>query len=112
MSHSVATHRLEQTLPFIEQHHLSAYRNQDWCKNIAYTRGAFSSISVSQGMEQDCNYNLASPAQPFDNYAEADFAHTRDTLASTTLLIRKLHAEFDMQGRVYFVEFKIERLAC
>lgn len=103
---------LEQIIPFIEQYHLSSYRNQDWCQNIAYSRGAFSSLSGAQDTIHTCNYMLTGAVIPFDDQAKTDFARTHDILARTGVLIHILHAEFDRQGHVHSVEFRLNRPGC
>jgi hypothetical protein len=61
--------RLDEVRPDLDALGLEVFRNLDWCTNIVYARGAFS----SKPQDPTCNLFDAGP-QPFDAQAEAAFA--------------------------------------
>lgn len=69
--------RLSQTFGALEQLQVQAYRNQDWCKNIFYRRGKFTSNSRAT-----CNLFSGKP-QPFDAQAQQDFETIEQAIATT-----------------------------
>ena len=64
-----ATKPIEAVFPVIERLHVRAFRNQDWCRNIAYARGAFSETDF----HSTCDL-FDGPYEDFDDVAAADFA--------------------------------------
>ena len=100
-------HNLAHTLSLIEQSDMQAFRNQGWCKNIAYSRGRFSSNTQSA----TCNLFAGTP-QPFDAQARADFDAIAHRLAATGVRVTWLISTFDASGRLQSVEFEIDCILC
>jgi hypothetical protein len=61
--------RLDEVRADLDAIGLEVFRNLDWCTNIVYARGAFS----SKPQDPTCNLFDSDP-QPFDAQAEAAFA--------------------------------------
>jgi hypothetical protein len=93
---------LTPVLLALEDLHAEAYRNQDWCRNISYSGGAFSNNSESS----TCNLFDEPPAD-FTAAANTDFARIEDALNRSGVWVyavrqiayengRMTHAEFDL----------------
>lgn len=78
----VAVSQLEQTLHFLQQQGLTSYRNQSWCKHLAYARGKFSETPQAS----TCNL-FEGEAQAFSPEAEASFASIRQRLRASGLRV-------------------------
>jgi hypothetical protein len=61
--------RIEAVFPVLERLHVTAFRNQDWCQNLAYAGGAFSKTDS----HSTCDLFFEAP-RDFDDRASADFA--------------------------------------
>ncbi len=83
---SVVVGQLEKLLPGLEQTQTNAYRNQSWCKNIAYSYGNFSDTEFPS----TCNL-FEGEANPFDETAKAAFNDLRRTLLLTGVNINFLN---------------------
>lgn len=87
---SVVIVQLEKLLPRLGQEQTTAYRNQSWCKNIAYSYGKFSDTDSPS----TCNL-FEGEAEPFDKTAKATFNDLRQTLLLTGVNINFLNVYFE-----------------
>jgi hypothetical protein len=101
-----AVQQFERVLPRLEAEQLEAYRNQSWCKNIAYTRGNFSETSHPT----TCNLFEGTP-EPFDDRATRDFQtlHRLFLLTGVRILFVKVYYENDA---VRLAEFNLACFLC
>ena len=97
---------LERLFPAIERSQVRAYRNQSWCKNILYARGAFSDTASPS----TCNL-FDEPAHPFDQQAALDFATIRDEIAGTRLQVDYFNVSLDGHGHVAQADFVLRGCA-
>ena len=70
---------------------VTAYRNQDWCKNLQYERGTFSETDFPT----TCNIFTAIPV-PFDDQAKSDFEWVRSILSANG--VAPTYFELDYAG--------------
>jgi hypothetical protein len=85
---------LAGTFPMIAELQVRDWRNQDWCRNIAYARGVFSETDNPD----TCNLFEGS-ARPFDDQARADFERLSRVIGATGLGV--MYGDFDVdQGKV------------
>jgi hypothetical protein len=82
----------------LEKLKITAYRNQDWCKNIAYQRGKFSNNLRST----TCNLFEGQP-QTMDPRAEQDFQEISLRLTAIGASIRYLSAKYDTLCRCSYI---------
>jgi hypothetical protein len=101
-----AVGQLGRLLPGLEQSQLEAYRNQSWCKNIAYSYGAFSETSYPT----TCNL-FDGTAQPFDEQARRDFQILYRTFSFTGVRIRFVNVYYENEN-VRLAEFHLECFWC
>lgn len=94
-------HTLAPLLPILEQYRVENFRDQEWCKNIVYQRGAFSSNLESS----TCNL-FNQPATPFDHQAQEDFALIEASLAQIGLSIYIISAQYNQQGQLIEASFE------
>ena len=71
----VETSSLESTFPEMGRLKVTAYRDQDWCKVLAYARGSFS----DSPSHSTCDL-FDGPPSTFDTQAQADFDDLRKSL--------------------------------
>jgi hypothetical protein len=98
--------QLERVLPSLEQLRLEAYRNQGWCKNIAYDYGKFSETSHPT----TCNL-FDGTAQPFDEQARRDFQTLKQRFLFTGVHIRFVNVYYDGET-IRLAEFHLECFWC
>jgi hypothetical protein len=103
---SFAVKQLESVLPGLEQAQITAYRNQNWCKNIAYSKGNFSETT----QPTTCNL-FEGEATVFDETANVAFSNLRQTLLFTGVNISFLNAYYE-EGKVRQVEFNLNCWLC
>lgn len=84
---------------------VEAYRNQDWCKNIAYQRGKFSSNLKAT----TCNLFDGTP-QPMDAQATQNFQAIAHSMATTGVSIHFLSAQYDVSHHLSGAEFHLATL--
>jgi hypothetical protein len=106
ISSSLIIAHLEQTLPWIEDQRLSAYRNQSWCKTIAYQAGAFSETK----QPKTCNL-FDGESLPFSSQARADFQALRQKLRVTGARVAFINAYYSSDS-LQSVEFNLNCLWC
>jgi hypothetical protein len=106
-----AVQQLERVLPQLEQLQLEAYRNQSWCKNIAYSYGKFS----ESRHPTTCDLFDGIP-QPFDDRATGDFQTLRQTFLFTGVRIRFVNLYYENETvedkRVRLAAFHLECFWC
>jgi hypothetical protein len=98
---AVAVAQLEKLLPKLEQTQITAYRNQDWCKNIAYSNGNFSETTHPT----TCNL-FEGEAKPFDETSRAAFNDLRQTLLFTGINISFLNVYVE-EGKIRMADFSL-----
>jgi hypothetical protein len=81
------------------------YRNQDWCKNIAYKRGGFSSNLTST----TCNLFDGKPIA-MDERAKQDFQTIATAMATTGVGIDRLSANYDSADRLVGATFNLSTI--
>lgn len=98
--HDVAN--LPKVFSTLQNLKVKAYRNQDWCKNIAYKRGNFSNNSKSL----TCNLFAGMPIA-MDDRAQQDFQTISSVMATTGVGIHFLSAQYDRSDRLIRAEFNL-----
>jgi hypothetical protein len=106
MPASLAVRQLEDVVRELEQSQVTAYRNQNWCKNIAYNYGKFSESSHPT----TCNLFEGTP-QPFDEQATKEFQKFRRTLRLTGVRVAFVNTYFEA-GKLHSAEFHLNCLLC
>mgnify|MGYP003543114992 FL=1 len=101
-----AVQQLERVLPRLEGMGLEAYRNQSWCKNIAYDYGKISETSHPT----TCNL-FEGTAQPFDDRATGDFQTLRRIFLFTSVRIRFVNVYYENET-IRLAEFHLECFWC
>jgi hypothetical protein len=81
---------------------VTAYRNQDWCQNVAYTRGKFSGNLKAT----TCNLFDGTPI-PMDARSQQDFQTISNAMATTGVSIHYLSAKYDASDRLIGAEFNL-----
>ena len=100
MTRDVAS--LHKVLPTLEQLQVEEFRNQDWCRNLAYSGGRFSNT-----LQTTCNLFDGSPVD-FTSKANADFARIADALNSSGVWIHLVwQVQYDAAGRATYAEFDL-----
>jgi hypothetical protein len=95
---------LTAVLPVLEELEVYAFRDQDWCKNIALDDRFFSTNNETS----TCNLH-EDEGEPFDADAERDFARLKDSLRDTGLPVRMVDGvDIDVDGRVTRATFELE----
>ena len=90
---AAAVRALARVIPILRDWKVSAYRNQDWCRNLAYSRGAFADTEFPE----TCNL-FEGQARPFDDRALEDFRRLEDALRSEDVDVLYVNAYFDRSG--------------
>lgn len=98
---------LQGTLPALVHSRVTAWRSQEWCRNIAYERGAFSETESPT----TCNLFNERP-EPFDRQAERDFAKVSAAIAATGFEVRFVNASFGADGQVSEAVFFMPCAGC
>jgi hypothetical protein len=81
---------------------VKAYRNQDWCKNVAYQRGNFSNNLKAS----TCNLFDGIPIG-MDDKSRQDFQTISSAMATTGVNIHFLSAKYDRSDRLIGAEFNL-----
>lgn len=103
---SFAVKQLESVLPRLEQAHITAYRNQNWCRNIAYSYGKFSDTANPS----TCNI-FQGEVLTFDETSRGAFSDLRQALLFTGVNISFLNVYFE-EDKVRQVEFNLGCWLC
>jgi hypothetical protein len=106
MPASFVVKRLERVLSGLEQAQITAYRNQNWCKNIAYNYGQFSETTQASTCHLSEGEVLA-----FDETANVAFGDLRQTLLFTGVNISFLTAYYE-EDKLRQVEFNLNCWLC
>lgn len=69
LNHAGEVKRLRSLFPVLEKHQITGFNNQDWCRAIEFSGGAFATTTRPTGI-----YMLNSPPASFTPAAEAVFA--------------------------------------
>jgi hypothetical protein len=83
-----ATSSLSACFPLIEKLLVTNYRNQDWCKNIAYSAGRFSNSTTGT-----CD-DFTGPASPFTVASQKDFDFVAAAIAKTGVPVNSFTVDF------------------
>ena len=95
------TAALEQIFPVFEADQVTAFRYQDWCKVISYTRGSFANTPQST-----CTYLATETPEVFDFAAEEDLARIWQEVKSTRSDVYVIsNIQFDATGNLMYAEF-------
>jgi hypothetical protein len=78
------------------------YRNQDWCKNIDYQRGGFSSNLTAT----TCNLFDSKPSV-MDDRSQQDFQTIANAMATTGVGINYLSAKYNSSDRLVGATFNL-----
>lgn len=97
--------QIEGIFPIIEQYQVQVYRNQDWCKDIYYSKGNYSNNTAStcilfQGSVQD-----------FDGRALKDFIFLSRKVESLKLDIAYFEARLE-NSKICYAEFHLDCAMC
>lgn len=95
-SYSKDTAALRTVFPVLESDQVAAFRYQDWCKVLEYSRGSFANTTQST-----CTYIASGSPTPFDSTAEADLERIWKKVKSTgagVYVISNVH--FDATGKL------------
>jgi len=92
---------LELSFPVLARLGVTAYRDQDWCKVLAYARGSFSETTE----HSTCDLFQGRPSK-FDPQAQADFEQVRATLIETGISPSYVTVEY-LDGAVLTAVFEV-----
>jgi hypothetical protein len=98
---------LPKAFSVLEQLQVHDYRNQDWCKNIAYKYGKFSKTTHPS----TCNLFEGTP-KSFDSQADRDFKSVAQTIASTGVNLDYLSIEYGKTRKLTKAEFNVTGCGC
>jgi hypothetical protein len=96
---------LPQVFSALQALKVKNYRNQDWCKNIAYNRGGFSSNLT----RTTCNLFDGKPIA-MDERAKQDFQTIATAMAKTGVGIDRLSANYDSADRLVGATFNLSTI--
>lgn len=86
----------------LEKLQVTAFRNQDWCQNMVYSRGKF-----SRNTEATCNLFEGTPV-PFDAQAEKDFNVVSQAIRTTGAELHFITGlEYGVDGKLKKAEFHL-----
>jgi hypothetical protein len=97
--------KLPQVFSALQALKVKNYRNQDWCKNIAYKRGNFSGNLTST----TCNLFDGKPIS-MDERAKQDFQTISNAMATTGVGIHYLSASYDSTDRLVGATFNLSTI--
>jgi hypothetical protein len=92
---------LELSFPVLARLGVTAYRDQDWCKVLAYARGSFSETTE----HSTCDLFQGRPSK-FDSQAQADFEQVRATLIERGIAPSYVTVEY-LNGAVLTAVFEV-----
>lgn len=100
-SHTSDTTALEKIFSVLEADRVTAFRYQDWCKVISYTRGSFANAT-----ESTCTYVATGTPTVFDPIAESDLERIwKEVIATGTGVYVISNVQFDPSGGLIHGEF-------
>jgi hypothetical protein len=107
LAHGEYVRRLETTFPVLSSLHVTEFRDQDWCVNLAYSRGSYSKTNS----HSTCDLFPAAPFE-FDEVATNDLKELRD--AFHTAGVEPIFGEIDWSsdGRIKSAYFEIGCAGC
>lgn len=94
--------RLTSTLPVLQQLKVENYRNQDWCKNIAYPQGKFSNNRQSP----TCNLSNET-FQPFTEPANQAFGQVASAIQQTQVPLYAVAIDYGSDGSIRRARFSL-----
>jgi hypothetical protein len=95
---------LAPVLSVLEDEGVKAFRDQDWCRNISYSAGSFSSNFEST----TCNYLFDDQPAAFTGAANSDFARVEDAFNESGVWVYCVgQIEYDGNGRLTRAEFAL-----
>jgi hypothetical protein len=98
---------LPKTFNVLEKLQVRDYRNQDWCKNIAYKGGNFS----NNNKQSTCNL-FTGQAKEFDSQSDRDFQAVNGAITNANIQIHYMSAEYDRTGKLTQAEFNLVQCSC
>jgi hypothetical protein len=98
---------LPQTFNILEKLQVRDYRNQDWCKNIAYKGGKFS----NNNGRSTCNL-FEGHAKEFDSQSDHDFQAVDRAITNANIKIYYMSAEYDRTGKLTQAEYTLAQCPC
>jgi hypothetical protein len=97
---------LELTFPVLTRLGVTAYRDQDWCKVLAYGRGSF-----SETIEHSTCDLFQGPPSEFDSQAQVDFGVVRQTLIGKGISPSYIEVDY-LGGAVHTAVFEVGCRGC
>ncbi|MCA9796161.1 MAG: hypothetical protein KC910_30345 [Candidatus Eremiobacteraeota bacterium] len=101
-NHAQRIKHLEGLFPQLSSLQVTAYRNQDWCRNLAYQRGNFSQSTHPS----TCNL-FEGKVGPFDPKAQADFESIASALGGDRPRVLWLNIDYQ-EGKIRTAEFALD----
>ncbi len=98
--------KLDALVTVLKAHHVSAYRDQDWCRNLATPEGNYSTNNATR----TCNL-FDGAAKPFDAQGERLFTRVRDAVRQTGLEVERINVDY-RGARVEHVEVGVACTTC
>jgi hypothetical protein len=95
--------RLTNALPVLQQLQVENYRNQDWCKNLAYQQGKFSNNRESTTCRID------ETSQFFTDQANQAFGQVTSAIQQTQVPLYAVVVDYGSDGRIRRAEFLLTR---
>jgi len=92
--------RLQTVLDPIRSLHVEGYQNKDWCRNLTYSKGAFSDTTEPA----TCDV-FQRPGRPFGAQAQRDFEALRQALDTTGFEVERLYVEYGPGNDIAVAEF-------
>jgi hypothetical protein len=97
---------LELSFPVLARLGVTAYRDQDWCKVLAYARGSFSETTE----HSTCDLFQGRPSK-FDSQAQADLEQVRAALIERGIVPSYVTVEY-LNGAVQTAVFEVGCAGC
>jgi hypothetical protein len=106
-AHGEYVRRLEAALPVLSVLHVTEFRDQDWCVNLAYARGAYSRTTS----HSTCDL-FPGAALDFDGQASSDLQLLRDAFHKAG--VKPIYGEvvWAPDGTVTSAYFEVECVGC
>ena len=99
---------LPAAFPTLEHLRVRVFRNQDWCRNILYARGGFTTYNESTTCNLFGAFEPDLPIPEFDATADTDFDAVAEALDETDVNVVMLFAEFGDEGQLTHARFHVE----
>jgi hypothetical protein len=98
--------KLDALVTVLKTHHVSAYRNQDWCRNLATPAGNYSTNNEAR----TCNL-FDGAAKPFDAQGDRLFTRVREAVRQTGLEVERINVDY-RGNRIAHVEVGVACATC